>query len=166
VNQRTTIGISPFIASTRSNSKLKKPWGEVHLAQAPTSTWRAPVAKPEEKWWGCTTTSSRCPWVLNVEIRGCLHGENKLIISKILIFVGAITPTTYNIASAVEGATSESPVCPVAELHPVPTPVSRRSRRPSTRPLSSGTSVATMNVGSRSDRLRSARRRSSGCIRG
>jgi hypothetical protein len=37
--------------------------------------------------------------VLNVEIRGCLHGENKSIISKILIFVGAFAPTIYNVAS-------------------------------------------------------------------
>jgi hypothetical protein len=63
-----------------------------------------PVAKLEEKWWGCKTTSSRCPWVLNVEIRGCLHGENKSIISKILIFVGAFAPTIYNVASPVPGA--------------------------------------------------------------
>jgi hypothetical protein len=39
--------------------------------------------------------------VLNVEIRGCLHGENKLIISKILIFVGAFAPTIYNVALPV-----------------------------------------------------------------
>jgi hypothetical protein len=57
------------------------------------------VVKLEEKWWGCKTTSSRCPWVLNVEIRGCLHDENKSIISKILIFVSAFAPTIYNIAS-------------------------------------------------------------------
>jgi hypothetical protein len=59
------------------------------------------MAKLEEKWWGCKTTSSRCLWVLNVKIRGCLHGENKLIIRKILIFVGAFAPTIYNVASPV-----------------------------------------------------------------
>jgi hypothetical protein len=57
------------------------------------------VAKLEERWWGCKTTSCRCPCLLNVEIRGCLHVENKPIISKILIFVGALEPTTYNVAS-------------------------------------------------------------------
>jgi hypothetical protein len=34
------------------------------------------VAKLGEKWWGCKTTSCRCPCLINVEIRECLHDEN------------------------------------------------------------------------------------------